>query len=82
MGSSQGGVNIEEVARDSPDAIKTLPVNMDKGLSREECLQFAQDVGFDDLSSEAADMMLKLYDIFLQKDATTVGVGRKEVIVV
>jgi len=75
IGSSQGGVNIEDVARDSPDAIKTLPINIDKGVTREQCLKFAQDVGFEDLSEQAADMMVKLYDIFIKNDATTVRHG-------
>lgn len=54
-------MNIEDVARDSPDAIKTLPINIEKGVSREQCLKFAQTVGFEDLSDQAADMMIKLY---------------------
>ncbi|OWA51900.1 Succinyl-CoA ligase [ADP-forming] subunit beta, mitochondrial [Hypsibius exemplaris] len=75
IGSSQGGVNIEDVARDSPDAIKTLPINIEKGLTREQCLKFANDVGFEDLSEQAADIMVKLYAIFLKKDATTVEIN-------
>lgn len=73
IGSSQGGMNIEDVARDSPDAIKTLPINIDKGVTKEECLEFAKSCNFEDLSEQAADMMVKLYDIFISKDATTVS---------
>ncbi|GAU89642.1 hypothetical protein RvY_02171 [Ramazzottius varieornatus] len=75
IGSSQGGMNIEDVARDSPDAIKTLPINIEKGVTREECLEFAKSCHFEDLSEQAADMMVKLYDIFLSKDATTIEIN-------
>ncbi|XP_055352466.1 succinate--CoA ligase [ADP-forming] subunit beta, mitochondrial-like [Paramacrobiotus metropolitanus] len=75
IASSHGGVNIEEVARDYPDAIKTFPINIEKDLTTADCLEFAKSVGFDDLSEEAAKIMMKLYRIFLDKDATTVEIN-------
>ena len=36
VASARGGMNIEDVARDEPDAILTHPINFEKGLSRQE----------------------------------------------
>lgn len=36
VASSRGGMNIEDVARDEPEAIITHPINFEKGLSAQE----------------------------------------------
>ncbi|CAB4062732.1 LSC2 [Lepeophtheirus salmonis] len=41
IGSSQGGVNIEDVASSDPDAIKTFPIDINNGLSLERAKQIA-----------------------------------------
>ncbi|RUP49949.1 LOW QUALITY PROTEIN: hypothetical protein BC936DRAFT_140902 [Jimgerdemannia flammicorona] len=46
VASSQGGVDIESVAAENPDAIITLPVDIKTGLSREQALDLATRVGF------------------------------------
>ena len=47
VGSSQGGMNIEEVARDNPHAIIKEPVDITTGLTREQSVNLAADMGFD-----------------------------------
>ena len=47
VGSSQGGMNIEEVARDNPQAIIKEPVDITTGLTREQAVNLAADMGFD-----------------------------------
>lgn len=46
VASSQGGVNIEEVAKENPDAIIKLPINIQTGVNREDTAKLARDLGF------------------------------------
>ncbi|XP_071084432.1 succinate--CoA ligase [ADP-forming] subunit beta, mitochondrial-like [Haliotis cracherodii] len=77
VGSSQGGMNIEDVAKDNPSAILKSAVDIASGLSKEQTIKLAADMGFSDQCvDEAADYMMKLYnDIFLKYDATLVEIN-------
>ncbi|XP_006817696.1 succinate--CoA ligase [ADP-forming] subunit beta, mitochondrial-like [Saccoglossus kowalevskii] len=76
IASSQGGVNIEEVARDHPEAIVTHPIDVTQGLSKEDALMIAEKVGFSTKSQEhAADSFMKLYDVFISRDATMIEIN-------
>ena len=46
LGSSQGGVNIEEVARDTPEAIITVPIDIFEGIKEEQAEKVAKFMGF------------------------------------
>ena len=46
LGSSQGGMNIEEVARETPEALCTIPVDIYTGVTTEQTLQVADFMGF------------------------------------
>lgn len=72
IASSQGGVNIEDVAAENPDAILYEPIDVIQGLTREVALKVADKVGLKDQRDNTADMLLKLYDLFLKKDALLV----------
>ena len=75
--SSQGGMNIEEVAAKDPSAIITTPIPYDKGLSREVALGVAKKLGFksEQAQEEAADTFINLYKIFKEKDATQIEIN-------
>jgi succinyl-CoA synthetase beta subunit len=77
VASAQGGMNIEEVAAKDPNAIITTPINFDKGLSKAEAIGIAQKIGLKDGSaqSQAADIFIKLYRIFKDKDATQIEIN-------
>jgi succinyl-CoA synthetase beta subunit len=76
VGSSQGGVDIETVAAESPEAILTLPVNIEEGLSRDAALAFAKQMDFaPQCVEEAADTIVKLYQIFSERDATQIEIN-------
>ncbi|XP_066915398.1 succinate--CoA ligase [ADP-forming] subunit beta, mitochondrial-like [Clytia hemisphaerica] len=76
IASSQGGMSIEDVARENPDAIIRQPVDIYKGLDRETAINFAERVGFPGSNKEAAaDLFLKLYDVFLQNDCTLLEIN-------
>jgi len=47
LASSQGGINIEEVARDDPDSILTEPVDIDSGITEDQAKYVATFMGFE-----------------------------------
>lgn len=77
VASAQGGMNIEEVAANDPGAIITTPINFEKGLSQSEALHLAKKLGFksEGAQSEAADIFIRLYQIFKDKDATQIEIN-------
>jgi succinyl-CoA synthetase beta subunit len=76
VASSQGGVDIESVAAENPEAILKLPVNIDQGLQMSQARELATKLGFSTKSVEsAADMMMRLYKLFMDKDATMVEIN-------
>lgn len=75
IGSSQGGVNIEEVAAENPEAIVYEPVDIKKGLQKEAALKVAAKVGMGKYKEQTAEMLLNLYDLFIKKDALLVEIN-------
>ncbi|CAH3019150.1 unnamed protein product [Porites evermanni] len=76
VGSQQGGVDIEQVAKETPDAIVKHGVDIINGLSKNEALEFARKMGFSkQCVDQAADWMIRLYDLFIEKDAVMVEIN-------
>jgi len=76
VGSPKGGMDIEEVAEKEPEAIFKEAVDITKGLSRETVEKMALNLGFTgEKQAQAADQMLKLYDLFLKVDATQIEIN-------
>ncbi|KAL4219731.1 beta' subunit [Mactra antiquata] len=77
IGSSQGGMNIEEVARENPTAIVKEPIDITTGLTREQAVSLAADMQFDSSCiDQAADTFLNLYNnVFLKYDATMLEIN-------
>ncbi|KAI0768544.1 succinate-CoA ligase [Trametes elegans] len=77
VASSQGGMNIEEVAAKDPKAIITTPIDFENGLSKAEALDLAKKLGFksEGAQNEAADIFIRLYKIFKDKDATQIEIN-------
>jgi succinyl-CoA synthetase beta subunit len=76
VASSQGGMNIEEVAAKDPNAIITTPIDFAKGLDESKALEVANKLGFKDgAAKEAADIFINLYKIFKDKDATQIEIN-------
>lgn len=46
IASSQGGVNIEEVAATNPDAIVKMPIDVNVGITKELAHEIAVKMGF------------------------------------
>jgi len=77
IGSSQGGMDIEAVAAKSPEAIIKQWVDLKEGLSEETALNFATKMGFSDdqTRKEAAEYFIKMYNLFVEKDATLMEIN-------
>ena len=76
VASSQGGVDIETVAKESPDAIKTTNIDINVGVTDEIAHNIAAGLGFSEQCVEPAkDTIKKLYQIFREKDATQVEIN-------
>ena len=62
VASSQGGMDIETVAKENPDAIITTKVDIHKGVTDEMATSIAQKLGFSDQCvGQAKDTIQKLY---------------------
>jgi succinyl-CoA synthetase beta subunit len=70
MASTEGGVEIEEVARTSPDAILRFAGSVLRPPTGEELAPVARRLGPD-----AAALLLKLYEIFVEHEAELVEVN-------
>ncbi len=69
MLSAQGGVEIETVAEENPDAIVMLHIDPVDGLSADAARQAVVDAELNPQAVEgAADILLKLYDCFTRGD--------------
>ncbi|KAI9314407.1 hypothetical protein BX666DRAFT_1879475 [Dichotomocladium elegans] len=76
VASSEGGVDIETVAKENPDAIVTMPVDIKVGLTSEQAKELAQRVGFSPVAvDKAAETFQNLYKLFIEKDATQVEIN-------
>ncbi|RXM31675.1 Succinyl-CoA ligase [ADP-forming] subunit beta, mitochondrial [Acipenser ruthenus] len=76
IGSSQGGVNIEDVAAENPEAIVKEPIDIVEGIKMEQAVKVAQKMGFPpNLINEAAENMIKLYNLFLKYDASMLEIN-------
>ncbi|KAL8279883.1 hypothetical protein RQP46_007733 [Phenoliferia psychrophenolica] len=76
VASRQGGMNIEDVARDDPSAIITVPIDFENGLSHEVAAETAKTLGFEPANvDKAADIFVKLYKLFKEKDATQIEIN-------
>ncbi|KCV67636.1 succinyl-CoA ligase [ADP-forming] subunit beta, mitochondrial [Fonticula alba] len=76
VASPQGGMDIEAVAEETPEAIYSYPVDINQGLTMEKARQVATDLGFTgNQVDDAANTFLKLYKMFIEKDATMVEIN-------
>jgi succinyl-CoA synthetase beta subunit len=76
MASSEGGVEIEEVAKDNPDAIHKFIIDPSLGmtpfLARKIAFALFSDIR---LVKQAADLFQKLYRIFMDTDSSLVEIN-------
>ena len=73
IASAEGGVEIEKVAEENPDAIKSLHVNYVQGLQPYQCRQMGFDLGLNAKQvGQLTKIMMGLYKLFNEKDLALV----------
>jgi succinyl-CoA synthetase beta subunit len=76
IASSEGGMDIEEVAHKTPEKIITELVDPLTGLDKAQALKIANGVGLTGTSAEqAADVFQKLFACYMQTDASLVEIN-------
>ena len=74
--SVEGGMEIEQLAEERPEALAKVPVDAVKGIDLATALEIAKKGGFDDeTAAKVAPVFVKLYDVFVKEDATLVEVN-------
>jgi len=74
--SSEGGVEIEEVAAKTPEKILRNPINPVVGIMPAQCRQICDDLGLDKtLSAQMIDLMQKVYKMFVKNDLSLIEVN-------
>ncbi|XP_058058204.1 succinate--CoA ligase [GDP-forming] subunit beta, mitochondrial [Anopheles bellator] len=76
IASPAGGMDIEAVAKETPSKIKTIPVDITKGITRVQALDVAKFLEFNNMLLErAADEIMKLYSLFTKVDAVQIEIN-------
>ncbi|CDW57478.1 succinyl coenzyme A ligase (ADP forming) subunit beta [Trichuris trichiura] len=76
IGCAQGGVSIEQIAKEDPDAIVYAPVDVNEGLTEELASDVASKIGIHGSSrDEAVKLFIKLYNIFIKNDCNLLEIN-------
>jgi succinyl-CoA synthetase beta subunit len=76
MASYEGGMEIEQLAVERPEALAKVPVDANQGVDLAKAREIAQAAKFPaDLIEPVADVLVKLWDAFVGADATLVEVN-------
>ncbi|MFS0911676.1 ADP-forming succinate--CoA ligase subunit beta [Microbacterium sp. 179-I 3D2 NHS] len=74
--SVEGGMEIEELAVERPEALARVEVNPLTGIDKEKAVEIARAAKFpEDLVEKVSDVFVKLYDVYKGEDATLVEVN-------
>jgi succinyl-CoA synthetase beta subunit len=76
IASVEGGVEIEEVAKTNPDAVKQIPIDAGTGVDEAKAREIVAEAGFPEaLVEQAVKTVLTLWQVFVEEDATLVEVN-------
>jgi succinyl-CoA synthetase beta subunit len=76
MASREGGMEIEELAVERPQALARIPVDAITGIDDAKAAEIVDAAGFsDDVKPRIVDVIKKLWDVFSAEDATLVEVN-------
>ena len=76
IASVEGGVEIEEVAKTNPDAVKKIAIDPGAGVDAAKAREIATEARFPEpVFEQAVEMIEKLYRVFVEEDATLVEVN-------
>ncbi|MFD8918035.1 ADP-forming succinate--CoA ligase subunit beta [Streptomyces sp. NPDC059569] len=76
MASVEGGVEIEVVAEENPDALAKIPVDANEGCTPENAAEIVAAAKFPaEIADQVADVLQKLWTVFIKEDALLVEVN-------
>ncbi|MFS3130694.1 ADP-forming succinate--CoA ligase subunit beta [Nocardioides sp. Bht2] len=76
IASVEGGVEIEEVAKTNPEAVRQIPINALEGVTPEKAAAIVDEAKFPaELRDQAIEMVQKLWKVYVEEDATLVEVN-------
>jgi succinyl-CoA synthetase beta subunit len=76
VASSQGGMDIETVAKEHPEAIITTPIDIHVGVTDDIARNIATELGFSEQCIEdAKNTIQNLYKVFTERDATQIEIN-------
>lgn len=76
IASVEGGVEIEEVAKTNPDAVRQIPIDAGTGVDEAKAREIVADAKFPaELTDQAVQMIQALWKVFVEEDATLVEVN-------
>jgi succinyl-CoA synthetase beta subunit len=76
MASAEGGMDIEQLAVERPEALAKVPVDAQTGVDEAKAREIVAAARFaDDVADEVAGVLVKLWDCFVGTDATLVEVN-------
>ncbi len=76
LASYEGGMEIEQLAVERPEALARVPVDAIEGVDLAKAQEIARAGKFpDELIDPVADILVKLWDVFVKTDATLVEVN-------
>jgi succinyl-CoA synthetase beta subunit len=76
IASVEGGVEIEEVAKTNPDAVKKIAIDPGAGVDEEKARAIVAEAKFPEaLVDQAVQTVLALWKVFVEEDATLVEVN-------
>ncbi len=76
MLSSEGGVEIEKVAEENPDAIARIHIDPTVGLTEDQCRSWVEAAKLNPQATEGAvDILMKLYTAYVEGDADLVEIN-------
>lgn len=76
MCSKEGGMEIEQLAVERPEALAKIPVNAIDGIDEAKAKEIAEAAGFDaETAAKVAPVLVSLWTVFEKEDATLVEVN-------
>lgn len=76
LASVEGGMEIEQLAVEKPEALARIDVNPGTGIDKAKAVEIAEAAGFDaGLVDKVSDVFVKLYNVYKGEDATLVEVN-------
>jgi succinyl-CoA synthetase beta subunit len=76
MCSAEGGMEIEQLAVEKPDALARVPVDPVAGVDEAKAREIAEKGGLPEaIRDQAVDVIVKLWDVFVGEEATLVEVN-------